>query len=111
MVFVKDTGDGRKIGIEAIEILAFPDIEMFMEKPEKEKLSALPFLHFMRELRTVNSDNNVVAEILWLTYPAEKQAYTSEVRIYLILREIGYNVERIISNLEQIDNKIGRAHV
>ena len=41
MVFVKDTGDGRKIGIEAIEILAFPDIEMFMEKPEKEKLSAL----------------------------------------------------------------------
>ena len=106
MVFVKDTGDGRKIGIEAIEILAFPDIEMFMEKPEKEKLSALPFLHFMRELRTVNSDNNVVAEILWLTYPAEKQAYTSEVRIYLILREIGYNVEQIISNLEQIDNNV-----
>ena len=66
MVFVKDTGDGRKIGIEAIEILAFPDIEMFMEKPEKEKLSALPFLHFMRELRTVNSDNNVVHH---LPYP------------------------------------------
>lgn len=45
-------------------------------------------------------------KILWLTYPAEKQAYTSEVRIYLILREIGYNVEQIISNLEQIDNNV-----
>lgn len=102
MAIIKKTQDGRSIVLEIIEIISFPDNEMVDKEIVNSQSAALKFLQLIKAFRTVYSDNSAVFEILWVTRPVYGQAYSSEIKIYLLLRKIGSSEEMLEANLETL---------
>lgn len=106
MAFVKKTTDERIIGIEIIELKSFPDLNDLENRKVDNQMQAQEFLQLIQEFRNRYNGNSAVFEILWITHSVNGQAYNSEIKIYLIFREIGINASKILLNLKLISGNI-----
>ena len=106
MASVRRTSDGRNIGIEIIEVKSFPVFYDSEKRRLENQSQAQQFLQLIKEFRNTYNDNRAVFEILWVTRPVKGQAYNSEIKIFLILREIGMDATKIVSNLKLLSENI-----
>lgn len=107
MITYKNTPDGRAIGVDILMLDAFPEITGYGGTlHENIQDHAAQFQSLIKEFHTLIADDRAVMEILWVTDAAADQAYKSNIRIFLILREIGYSQAIIHTELSTIHQRI-----
>ena len=106
VAFINKTSDGRNIGIEILEVKSFPTWDDSDNMMTVSQFQVQDFLQIIKEFRTVYNDSRAVFEILWVANPVKGQAFSSEIKIFLILREIGINDKSISLNLQLLSKNI-----
>lgn len=98
-----ELNDTRKLGIKAFEIVSFPIIENDQNQSLKSTECEVPdFSALISELHKL-CGTNAALELLWLTEKATNQTFNSFVRVFFVLRKIGYD-EHTLSN--EMDNAV-----
>jgi hypothetical protein len=98
---IKELSDGRYIACNVCEITSFPDLD---ETGQELGRAADTFAQAIKEFYTLGRSGNVCAELLWITEKAEKQAFRSRIRIFLILRGIGSQQQEIETELNSLQS-------
>ncbi len=83
-----ELADGRCIGLGATEITAFPDCGQEHNAGDAVAGNARLFRQAVCEFFRLGGDGNTCAELIWLTEPAEKQAFRSRLRVFLVFRRV-----------------------
>ena len=96
----KKLSDGRFIGMSAMEVVSFPTLDTAAGSQEETLIRANRlFQQAVQELHKLGLNSNTCGEILWLAEPAERQAFRSRVRLFLVFRCIDANAESLLQNL------------
>lgn len=101
--------DNRYLGVSVLEILSYPEAPT----PSHEKESfygsvSRGFKQLLSELHKL-SDQSTAYEMLWLTEKASHQLFTSSVRIFFVLRQIGSNKTQLLSSIAHLQKHFSLA--
>lgn len=99
---VYELKNGSYLGVELMEITSVPSASAF---PAGEKDCCREvYQRFVSLISAYHSlsGNGACAEILWLAEAVENQSVKSRIRLFLILRQIGADRERVKAKLERV---------
>ena len=99
---VYELKNGSYLGVELMEITSVPSASAF---PAGEKDCCREvYQRFVSLISAYHSlsGNGACAEILWLAEAVENQSVKSRIRLFLILRQIGADRERVRPKLERV---------
>lgn len=86
--------NGKCISSNILEITAFPKAEIIDNDNRKAfEMNKKAFNQMIFELNKISDANLTVAEILWISEKVENQTFESKVRVFIVLRKIGSNID------------------
>lgn len=86
--------NGKCISSNIFEIIAFPKAEIIDNDNKKAfEINKKAFNQMIFELHKISDVNSTVAEILWISEKVENQTFESKVRVFVIIRKIGSNID------------------
>ena len=101
-----ELSDNRRLGIDILEIASFPlasirgnNLEANFEKNTKE------FLSLINEIYSLSPKETCI-ELCWLTESVENQTIASRIRVFVVIRIIGSNKNKISYELTNISKNI-----
>jgi len=101
-----ELSDGRFLGVTVFEITSFPDISAYSGDSEANcgRISE-EFTRVMTELHKL-SGANICMEFIWFAEQVQNQVFSSQIRIFGILRKIGTVREEVCKGLEVVQSNI-----
>lgn len=117
-VSFEQLNNGENVGIALIEVTTIPDISILGAKYASAAEADLDYKSGMSNLlneiyqsyRTMGlytgQQPDVSIELLWITEPVSNQPYRATIRMFLIVRMIGYDKSSISQNIEKLCNII-----
>lgn len=86
--------NGKCIASNIFETTAFPKAEIIDNDNKKAfEINKKTFNQMIFELHKISDVNSTVAEILWISEKVENQTFESKVRVFVIIRKIGSNID------------------
>lgn len=104
MILFKQLNGNKVVGMNIIEIASFPELKTNGAERAIDIVKNIQsnFIKVIKEFYSLSEPNQTVAELLWVTEAVEKQTFKSNIRIFLVLRELGNNKAQIESSLVAI---------
>lgn len=99
--------NGKQIACNILEITAFPKSDIIDNDSKKAfDMNMNAFQQMIFELHKISDANSTVAEILWISENIENQAFKSKVRVFIVIRKIGADSEKLTSEINTIQSNL-----
>ena len=99
---IYELSDNRFLGISAFEVISFPNAESGKKNNSDNcRQNMQEFTQLLSELYKL-CDFNSCIEFIWITEKVEKQAFSSKIHIFSVLRSISPSKAAVEANLQTI---------
>ncbi len=97
--------NGKYISSNILEITAFPKAEIIDKDNKKAfEMNMKAFNQMLFELHKISDMNSTVAEILWVSEKVENQTFKSKVRVFVVIRKIGTDINLLDKETKTIQS-------
>lgn len=97
--------NGKYISSNILEITAFPKAEIIDNDNKKAfEMNMKAFNQMLFELHKISDMNSTVAEILWVSEKVENQTFKSKVRVFVVIRKIGTDINLLDKETKTIQS-------
>lgn len=97
--------NGKYISSNILEITAFPKAEIIDNDNKKAfEMNMKAFNQMLFELHKISDMNSTVAEILWVSEKVENQTFKSKVRVFVVIRKIGTDINLLDKETKAIQS-------
>ena len=96
LVYLKYSDNGQCAGCAIAEICHIPYYELFSANKEKAEQEVQDFYtRFLSGLLRTGETNSTAFEILFHSVPVRNQIYNAQVKLYFIIRHIGFDAASV----------------
>lgn len=100
--------DGQYLGCIGKEIVSLPAApENIAERMIAVERLSVQFEQLLTELHKLCNDGKAIVELFWITEKVERQAFTSRIRQFVIVRKIGMDQKRVSSDVTELAKNFG----
>lgn len=97
--------NGKYISSNILEITAFPKAEIIDNDNKKAfEMNMKAFNQMLFELHKISDMNSTAAEILWVSEKVENQTFKSKVRVFVVIRKIGTDINLLDKETKTIQS-------
>lgn len=105
MMSIVNLPNGKYISSNILEITAFPKAEIIDNDNKKAfEMNMKAFNQMLFELHKISDMNSTVAEILWVSEKVENQTFKSKVRVFVVIRKIGTDINLLDKETKTIQS-------
>lgn len=103
MVYLNYSDNGQCAGCAIAEIRHIPYYELFNANKEKAEWEIQDFYtRFLSDLMRTGESNSTAFEILFHSIPVQNQIYKAQVKLYFIIRHIGFDAASVTEKISNI---------
>jgi len=99
-VKILELANGKSIGMAIAEVTTIPFYELFDKDMERaNKLNQVLFSQLISSFHRKSVANYTALELLWQSEEVDNQTYKAQVKLFIIVRKIGEDVNELIASI------------